>query len=332
MTFLNPSFVWLFLLIPIMGFLFSYRSRHDFLNRKKIIDKKMWPSMMPGVSFSRKFWKQILYLIGISILIFCLLRPQYGVKNDTIRKQGQDILIALDTSTSMLSEDIKPSRFERAKQEILELSQWIHSDRLGLISFSGSAFVSCPLTLDYAAFRLFLDDAYVGNVSHPGTNLEATIDEAINSFSQFSSKSQKNLIIVSDGESFDGDTSAAASKAKEAGIKVFTLGIGKPKGDPIPIKNTEGQMVDYKKNKQGELVISTLNDKTLKELAQSTGGRYFQLEESQITDVVQALKGQQNSTLANQKISYKIDRYVYFLWIALGLLWTECLIFRKEIL
>jgi Ca-activated chloride channel family protein len=218
----------------------------------------------------RRRVKAFLSLLAMAFGIVALTQPQWGYHWEEIKRLGVDIIVAIDVSESMLAEDVKPSRLERAKREVFDLIEMLEGDRIGLIVFAGTSFVQCPLTLDYGACKMFLDYIDTDLIPVPGTALADAIRTATASFSKRERKS-KALILITDGEDHEGEPIEAAKEAKQEGIKIFPIGVGRKEGVPIPLRGGSG---GFKKDRQGDMVITHLDETTLQKIALETGGSY----------------------------------------------------------
>ena len=259
-----------------------------FKNKKKNIlaqfaSKEILPTLSQNVSGVKVFAKTILFASAISLMMLALARPQWGYKWTEEKRMGVDIIFAVDTSKSMLAEDIKPNRLERAKLAINDIVERLRGDRIGLVAFSGQAFLQCPITLDYGAFRMSLDALDTNIIQRGGTNIASAIDEADSAFAD--SKNQKILILISDGEELEQSGVKRAEKAsKEKGIKIYTLGVGLQNGEPIPIRNEYGKL-EFVRDDEGNLVSSKLNEDLLKQVAKATGGVYANLSDGGMDEI-----------------------------------------------
>lgn len=222
----------------------------------------------PAGSSKRRWLKNMLLLFCLLFTAVAMAGPRYGFKWREVERKGVDIFIAVDCSKSMLSPDIKPSRLERAKREVMDLLSMLEGDRIGLVPFAGVAFIQCPLTLDYNAFYLFLKDLSPGYIPLGGTNMAGAIDAALGGFSE-KDDTKKAIILITDGESTGGDPIESAKRAQKKGVKIFCIGVGSEEGVPVP---EEGG--GFKKDKNGKIVLSRLDEATLKKIASITGGDY----------------------------------------------------------
>ncbi len=265
----SPSFLLLLWLVPFLAafYLWSFRRRAQLL--EKFASHEMLARLLPSVSRSRQRTKAALLSTAVVMVILALLRPQWGFHWEEITRRGVDIMVAVDVSQSMLAEDVSPNRLERAKRELEDLLDILEGDRIGLIAFAGEAWVQCPLTLDYGAFAMFLDYLDPDLIPVPGTAIAQAIELAQESFVEQSSASRA-LILVTDGEDHLGNVMEAARKAKEAGIQIYTIGIGADQGAPIPSPDGEGFIQD----RNGEVVMTRLDENTLQRVAVETGGAY----------------------------------------------------------
>jgi Ca-activated chloride channel family protein len=202
-------------------------------------------------------------------ILVALCRPQYGFQWEEVKRKGVDILVAMDVSSSMLAKDVDPNRLERARREVIDLLALLQGDRIGLIAFAGIPYLQCPLTLDYGAMELFMNYLDTDLIPVPGTAIADAIRLATDVFQKRQSKT-KALILITDGEDHGGDPVAAAKEAKRSGVKIFTIGIGKEGGAPIPAASGGG----FRKDQQGNLILTKLDEKTLKEVALETDGAY----------------------------------------------------------
>ena len=261
---------WLWGIILLAAFFYWAGQHHR--NIMQRFSGAFTSALAENFSEKRQISKYIL-LTGVFLFsIFALARPQWGFEWQEVRRQGLDILVAVDVSKSMLTEDVRPNRLARTKLAVKDLVKKLTGDRIGLIAFAGDAFTVCPLTVDYNGFLLALNDLDSSTISRGGTSIAQAVQEALKSYDRIPSK-YKVLIIITDGESLEGDPLAAAREAKEKGIKVFCIGIGTREGELIRIQNSSGEY-EFLKDRDGNFVKSRLNEDLLQKIALTTGGAY----------------------------------------------------------
>lgn len=276
MSWRAPHLVWLLTLVPLLGAGLWWALRQRRLALLRFAQARLLESLVPALSPSldnrHQLWRAGLMLGVVSLLLVALAGPQWGLHWETIERRGADIVIAIDTSRSMLAEDIKPNRLERAKLAVQDLIQQVRGDRVGLVPFAGSAFVQCPLTLDYGAFTENLHALEVGIIPKGGTSLAAAIQTGIEAFEGRSGKNAA-LLMITDGEDHEGRVKAAAEQARDKGIRIYTVGIGTPEGELI-VMSEDGQS-RFLKDRHGRIVKSRLNVGGLQDIAITTGGAYI---------------------------------------------------------
>ncbi|MFQ6043301.1 MAG: VWA domain-containing protein [Candidatus Poribacteria bacterium] len=272
MKFSNLQYAYLFWLIPILIVFYFWAFRYKRRTLETFAEAHLIPSITTTVSFLRQKIKAFLTVVAVFFLILALIGPKWGFRWQEAKRRGIDIMVAIDTSKSMLTEDVKPNRLERAKLAVKDLLNLLTGDRIGLIAFAGTAFVQCPLTLDYGAFSLTLNRIDTNTIPRGGTNLASAILTAMDAF-ETKGKKYKALIIITDGESHEGDPEGAAKKAAEAGIKIFCVGIGTKEGELITITDERGNRT-FLKDRNGQVVKSKLDEVTLQKIALATGGSY----------------------------------------------------------
>ncbi|MGA1863668.1 MAG: VWA domain-containing protein, partial [bacterium] len=314
----------LFWLIPIMALFYLY----SFKKKKRLVEMfckdHLKKYIMPEQSQGRQWLKAFLIILSVMFIILALMRPRWGFHWEEIKRVGIDIIVAVDCSQSMMATDVQPNRLERAKREIQDLLKMLDGDRIGLVAFAGTSFVQCPLTLDYGAFRIFLDYLDTDLIPVQGTAIGQAIRECIGSFDR-TQKGSKAIILITDGEDHEGDPLAAASEAKQKGIKIFPIGIGKEGGAPIPLKDGSG----FKKDRQGNLILSKLDEKTLQKIALETGGSYVRsvtgdLDLEKI--YLEGIKRLDQKELASTKKRIWEERFQWFLFLSFILLFIEQLL------
>ncbi|HEU5123551.1 MAG TPA: VWA domain-containing protein [Verrucomicrobiae bacterium] len=323
MTFAHPHFLWLLLIVPAAMTLFywwSARTRQKLM--MQFIHARLLPNLIAGVSTTREKIRAVLLIFAAAFLIIALARPQWGYHLEEVKQRGLDIVVAIDTSKSMLAEDIAPNRLTRAKYAALDLMQQARSDRLGLIAFAGTAFLQCPLTIDDSAFRQSVNSLDVHTLPEGGTALAQAIETAEKAFSE--NDNFKVLVLFSDGEDQDSDALAAAKKAAEGGMKIFTIGIGSPEGELLRIKDENGNS-DYVRDENGNVVKSHLNEKLLRDIATAAGGFYLPMRGAGTVDTLyaQGLAPLPKSESQEKWVKRAVDHYHWPLAIAIGLLIIE---------
>lgn len=273
MRFGNLHYLWLLFIIPaLVGFyIYAFGKKKKALSlfaHSDILEK-----LLVWVSLPRQYFKAGLLCVAVLFIILSLIEPKWGYKWQEVKRKGIDIIIALDVSRSMLAQDIKPSRLERAKIEIGDFLNHLKGDRIGLLVFAGTSFMQCPLTLDYGAFKLFLDQVDTTVISRGGTDIGKAILCAKDSFLEGENK-YKIIIFITDGEDLQGKAVEIAKDAKKQGIKIFTVGLGSNEGAPIPVFDENGNK-SYVRDKDGNMVLSKLDETTLQKIALYTGGAYI---------------------------------------------------------
>jgi len=284
-----------------------------------------------SISQRRQILKVALIIITVIFLIFSLAKPQIGTKLEQVKREGVDILIAIDVSLSMKAEDIKPNRLEKAKHAVGKLIDLLEGDRIGLIAFAGEAFVQCPLTLDYGAAKMFLDIMNTDLIPTPGTAIGKAILLAVKTFEQRERK-HKVLVLITDGEDHAGEPLKIAELAEKEGVIVYTVGIGSVQGVPIPLYNQSGRNTGFKKDRKGEVVTSKLDELTLEKIALQTGGKYFRATggESELNKIYEEISKMEKKELASLKFSQYEDRFQYLLIFAIILLIAEAVISERK--
>lgn len=282
-----------------------------------------------SVSRGRQVAKAVLVVLAVLFMALALARPQIGTRLEEVKREGVDIFVALDVSKSMLAEDIKPSRLAKAKHEISKFIDMLRGDRIGLIVFAGEAFVQCPLTLDYGAAKTFLNIMDPSLIPEPGTNLSAAIGTAMKSF-ESQERKYKVLVLVTDGEDHGDNVMQAAEVADREGVVIYTVGIGSPKGVPIPIYDRRGNK-EFKKDRRGEIILTKLDQFTLEKIALTTNGKYYQsiTGETRLEKVYEEIAKMEKKELASMKFTQYEDRFQYVLIFAIIFLVLELLLSER---
>ncbi|MEB8328418.1 VWA domain-containing protein [Flavobacteriaceae bacterium KMM 6897] len=324
-------YFYLLLIIPVMIVIFVALQIWKKRTQRKFADLALLKKLTPSRSNFKSTLKLVFLLLGLSFLIVGLVNPKIGTKMETVKREGVDIVFALDVSKSMLAEDIAPNRLEKAKRLVSEIINQLASDRIGIIAYAGQAFPQLPITTDYGAAKMFLQSMNTDMLSSQGT----AINEAINlATTYYDDEQQTNrvLFIISDGEDHsEGATVDAVDAAVEMGIQIFTIGVGQAKGAPIPIKKN-GVVQSLKKNAQGEVVITKLNEEILKEIANEGNGEY--INGSNTDEAVEFIKEQLNQIdktefEAKQFAEYK-DQFQWFLGIGLLFLFLDIFLLERK--
>ena len=301
-------------LLLLVTFFVSYKLSKKQTNN--FVNSGLWNNLL-NVNFKFVLLKNLCFIIALLFIVFALARPKWGLKQVEAKSLSSDIVIALDVSRSMLAQDLKPDRLTRAKMVFKDLTKELKGQRIGLIAFAGQAYWQCPLTSDIKAFEMFLSLIDTNTVPFAGTNISAPIDLACESLQKVPSNA-KAVVIITDGESFDGNLEKSLALAKESQTKIFCVGIGTQKGEPIPTYDEHGNFKEYLKDEKGKTVITKLDSSTLEQIASMSGGRYYNLgNTSSLNDLVSRLnkldKIEGNANIFNNLE----DRFYYPLTVAL---------------
>ena len=261
--------VWLPLAIPLAWALFALlRRRRKAL--AQLVDPALLGVLAPAWNPARARSRLVLRVLALALLVLALARPQWGFRWEDVRRQGLDLMVVLDTSRSMMASDIKPTRLQQAKWGIRDLLRHLRGDRVGLVPFAGSSILQCPLTIDYAAFTMTLDDVYSGIIPRGGTAIEQALRTAIDSFPE-DGAADRVVLLITDGEDHEGDPLQLLPELKEKNVRVYTIGIGTLEGEMVPGADGQGA---YFKDRQGQIVKTALKEDVLQKLALGTGGTY----------------------------------------------------------
>ena len=321
LNFAQAQYLLLLLLIPaffiIQAVILKLRRRR----LRKFGDETLVSSLMPSYSRGKVWVRLVLFSIGFFFFVIGLSRPQIGAKLKEHETKGAEIMIVLDVSNSMLAEDYSPNRLERAKLAISRIVDKLRDDRIGLILFAGDSFVQLPITTDYVSAKMFLNSISTDSVPVQGTAIGDAINTAMRSFSVQSEKSRA-IIIITDGENHEDDPIAAAEQAAEMGVRVYTIGVGSPEGKPIPM---DGELL---KDKNGEIVVTRLDEKVLQDVAQAGNGVYVRAGNTEfglnpVIDNIRKLEDERYSSVVFEEFD---EQFMYFLGIALFFFVLEMLV------
>lgn len=273
--------------------------------------------LIPSLKTSGAGWRTFYLILALILMTAALARPQWGEEKRKVQRKGVDIVFMLDTSLSMLAEDTKPNRLEKSKLEIRSILRQLKGDRVGMVAFAGSSFLQCPLTLDYSAFQLFVDAINTGYIPDPGTSFNQALLLAIKSFPKENLK-HKVVILFSDGEDHEGGLEVALKELTASGIRMYSIGVGAEKGDPIPLKDDQGRKSGFKKNRQGEIVITKLNPAIMKKIADAGNGLYLPStpSEQEIRIILKHMENLGQKQLQENTITEREDQFQGFLLLA----------------
>jgi len=300
-------------LIGIVGLL-VYRLMHSSWAIRALAGTKIALAFR-NLSLPRKRLQAGLLTGAAVLLALALLRPQWNKREEIVTQEGRDLFIALDISRSMLATDCEPNRLECAKQKVKQLLATLTCERVGLILFSGSAFVQCPLTSDFVTFKTFLDHVNVETISSGTTALDQAVKTALETFGHMEGKKNKLIALFTDGEDFSRELRRYKQQAHEQGLRIFTFGVGTAEGAPIPLYDEDGTQIGHQKNRSGNVVISRLNEGILQTLAQDAGGVYLQMTEDtrDVQTLVHQVQSFETEMLEDKSYSAYEDQYHWFL-------------------
>lgn len=323
----EPTYLYLLLLLPFLAAFYLYSNYRRRKAIRKFGDPVLMAQLMPDVSKYRpdvKFW---LVFAAIGLFAVLLARPQFGSKLETVKRQGVEVMIALDISNSMLAQDVQPSRLEKAKRLVAQLVDKMENDKVGMIVFAGDAFTQLPITSDYISAKMFLESINPSLISKQGTAIGAAINLATCSFTPQEGVGRA-VIVITDGENHEGGAVEAAKAAAEKGIQVSVLGVGMPDGAPIPVEGTN----DFRRDRDGNVVVTRLNEQMCQEIAQAGDGIYVRVDNS---NAAQKVIAQEINKMAKADVETQVytefnEQFQAVAWIILLLLLAEMLILERK--
>ena len=296
----------------------------------RIGDPALVARLNVGADGTIRFARLSLWIVGIALIIVALARPQWGSEIEIVEQRGVQLMVALDISRSMLSQDVKPTRLDRAKLEISDLISRLNGDTVGIVLFSGASFIQFPLTADYATALTYLENASPKAISRPGTVIGEAIGTAMGGFNDHR-VSQKIIIIMTDGENHEGDPVEAARQAAEAGAVIYTVGFGSPEGSRVEVNDDQGNVVGYREDAQGRPLISRLDEGALQRIAEAGGGRYFRADDPvSLSGLIDEIEAFQDEAVQSELSERRVERFQMFLLLAaLALFLAEILTDRR---
>ncbi len=326
----QPIYFYILFAIPVIVVVFLLLLVWKRTVQKRFVDKELLKKLSPNRSLFKSVLKVLVLCLAIACLSFALVNPKIGTKLETVKREGVDIVFALDVSKSMLAEDIAPNRLEKSKQLITQIINGLAGDRIGIIGYAGSAFPQVPITSDFSSAKLFLSGMNTDMVSSQGTAITQAIEMA-QTFYDDEEQTNRVLFIISDGEDHEGNVSEIAEEAAEKGIRIFTIGVGTLEGGPIPIKEN-GVLQYYKRDQNNEQVITRLSEETLKEIAKTANGEYIDGSNTKlVVDQVKAiLNGMDKKEFEAKQFTDFKDQFQWFLAGALFLLVLDVFLLERQ--
>lgn len=323
----EPLYLYLLIILPVLVMFYFYS---NYRRRKKLRqygDPYLLNQLMPEVSKYRpdvKFW---LMLTALAMIIFMMARPQFGAKMETVKRQGIETVVALDISNSMLAEDVIPSRLEKSKKLISRLVETFNNDKVAMIVFAGEAFTQLPITSDYISAKMFLESISPSLITTQGTDIAGAINLAMKSFTPNDGVGRA-IVLITDGENHEGGAIEAAQEAAKKGIRVFVLGVGSPDGSPIPVDGSN----EFRRDKDGNVIVTRLNEQMCQEIAKAGGGIYVRVDNTNSAE--KALNAEINK-LAKADVETQVytefdEQFQVLAWLALLLLVAELMILNRK--
>ncbi|MDZ7714584.1 MAG: VWA domain-containing protein [Balneolaceae bacterium] len=328
----NPNLLWLLLLLPLLIGGIWWFNKYKREQRNRFFSEDLFKKLRSNYWSAGNRMQSVTLYAGLFFLIIAIAGPKVGTEVREVKRQGVDLLIALDLSASMNAEDVKPSRLGKAKYEITRLIDRLRGDRIGLVIFTGDAYLQAPMTLDYSALRLFLNIADTDQMPTSSTDFSAAMETALKAFDSVeeenSSNAAKVLLIISDGENHGDSYEAALNQLTENNISIYTLGIGTQSGATIPIYDESDTLIGYKRNEQGKVVTTTLEPDVLQDIAQKGGGSYYEIQAG--NDGVDSFLGRldelQKGEFASQEYADFKNQYQWLAGVGLAFLFISLLI------
>ena len=331
MTFGAPQFLFALAILPALMIFVRWAWQRRAAATQRIGDPVLI-ERLSKTSRPRRLLRIVLWFLGTALIIVALARPQWGSDIEIVEQRGVQVMVVLDISRSMLAQDVKPTRLDRAKLEISDLISRLDGDEVGIVLFSGASFIQSPLTSDYATVRTYLNHASTNAITRQGTAIGEAIGTALAGFSN-QRTSQKIIIIMTDGENHEGDPVAVARQAAAEGAVIYTVGFGSPDGQPIPEYDEQGNVTGYRQDAQGQVITSQLDEATLQQVAEAGGGRYFHAaDQDTIAGLATEIQSFQDESLQSEFSQKRVERFQLFLLVgALSLILAEVLTDRLSL-
>ena len=332
------EYLWLLVAVALLGVLWGYGEWRRQRRLKQWADSEMFGRLIPDRSGWRPAVKMALILLGLSLLVVALANPQFGTRIEKGKRAGSDVAICLDLSNSMLAEDIQPNRLERSKRVVSNLLNTFAGDRVSLVAFAGTSFIQMPLTADYGATKLFLDEMDCSMISEQGTAIGDAIDKAMLTLGygdedrEWQKNKSRAIIVISDGENHEDDAVGAARNAAKEGVCVCTIGMGLPEGSPIPEVDARGRRGNYKRDREGNVIMTHLNEQMLRDVASAGNGVYVRAGNvnSGLGDITSLIQGLEKEDFEEAQFAAYESRYMYPLMAGLLCLLAEVLLFERR--
>lgn len=330
----HTEYLWLLVAVALLGVLWALTQWRTRRRLEAWADRSMFGRLIPDNSRWRPTAKMILTLAAMALLVMALANPQFGTKVEKGKRAGSDVAICLDVSNSMMAEDIQPNRLERSKRAVSNIMSTMAGDRISLVVFAGASYIQMPLTNDYSAAKLFLDGVSCDMVSTQGTAIGDAIDKAMQTFGyddpdrEWEKSKGRAIIVISDGENHEDDAVQAARNAAKEGVRVCTVGMGLPDGAPIP----EGRKGNYKRDREGNVVMTHLNEQMLRDIASAGNGIYVRASNagSGLSDIAKVIEGLEKEDYGEAVFSAYESRYQYPLAAAMLCLLVELVIYERR--
>ncbi len=326
--FANPYYLYLLILIPILIGLFIYGRMQQKKRLQTFGNPEILSLLMPNASKIRPQVKFYILMVVLALMIFALARPQFGSKLQTTKRQGVEAMIVLDVSNSMLAQDVQPNRLERAKLILSKLIDQMADDKVGLIVFAGDAYIQLPITADAVSAKMFLSSIKTNLVPRQGTAIGTAIDLALRSFGAAETEAGRTIVVITDGENHEDDAIGAAKLAQEQGVTVNVVGMGTPNGTPIPVGGT----MSFRKDRNGNVVVTKLNEEMCREIAAAGAGIYVRADNVNVATkaLSEQIDKMQKGDLETKSYAEYDEKFYIFAWIALFLVLVEYFVFNRQ--